>query len=74
MKTKETNFKPNPNPNPKKKKKKKKKKTNKTILGGLVCPENGRANRDEPKEDKLAVRMQLARILCIIWVKLEPST
>ena len=45
---------------------KKKKRTNKTILGGLVYPENGRANRDELKEDKPAVRMQLARILCII--------
>ena len=45
---------------------KKKKRTNKTILGGLVYPENGRAHRDEPKEDKPAVRMQLARILCII--------
>ena len=44
----------------------KKKRTNKTILGGLVYPENGRAHRDEPKEDKPAVRMQLARILCII--------
>ena len=44
----------------------KKKRTNKTILGGLVYPENGRANRDELKEDKPAVRMQLARILCII--------
>ena len=44
----------------------KKKITNKTILGGLVYPENGRANRDELKEDKPAVRMQLARILCII--------
>ena len=44
----------------------KKKRTNKTILGGLVYPENGRAHRDGPKEDKPAVRMQLARILCII--------
>ena len=49
-----------------KKKKKKRKRTNKTILGGFVYPENGRANKDEPKEDKRAVRMQLARILCII--------
>ena len=35
----------------------KKKRTNKTILGGLVYPENGRANRDELKEDKPAVLM-----------------
>ena len=46
--------------------KSKKKRTNKTILGGLVYPENGRANRDELKEDKPAVRMRFARILCII--------
>ena len=37
--------------------KSKKKKTNITILGGLVYPENGRANRDELKEDKPAVLM-----------------
>ena len=46
--------------------KSKKKKTNITILGGLVYPENGRANRDELKEEKLAVQMQFARILRII--------
>ena len=36
---------------------KSKKKTNITILGGLVYSENGRANRDELKEDKPAVLM-----------------
>ena len=35
----------------------KKKRTNKTVLGSLVYPENGRANRDEPKADKPAVLM-----------------
>ena len=37
--------------------KSKKKRTNITILGGLVHPENGRANRDGLKEDKPAVLM-----------------
>ena len=37
--------------------KSKKKRTNKTILGGLVYPEKGKANRDELKEDKSAVLM-----------------
>ena len=37
--------------------KSKKKRTNITILGVLVHPENGRANRDGLKEDKPAVLM-----------------